>query len=61
MEDAKEWLQSNGLLRGDEPDTVIGRRYVALSKCKFGSGVSDDAKREFLRRLVPYEDNLAAK
>jgi len=44
--------------RGDD---LILRRYKALSRCKFGEGVSEHAKRRFLRRLIPYESRLAAK
>ncbi len=39
----------------------IRRRFLALSKCQFGAGVEEDAKRNFLRRLIPLEWRLAAK
>lgn len=37
------------------------RRYKALSRCKFGEGVTEGAKMSFLQRLIPCEANLAAK
>lgn len=45
----------------DEDDDLVLRRFKALSKCKFGAGVGDDAKRRFLQRLIPCELRLAAK
>ena len=59
--DARAWLSAAGLLEEDEDDDLVLRRFKALSKCKFGDGVSDDAKRRFLRRLIPCEQRLAAK
>ena len=35
-------------------------RYRALSKCQFGDTVDEAARRTFLRRLLPWEDKLAA-
>ena len=46
---------------GAPPVPLLLRRYQALSKCKFGAGVGEAAKREFLRRLIPCEANLVAK
>ena len=37
------------------------RRYLALSKCSFGDVVPEEARRDFLRRLLPCEARLAAK
>ena len=34
---------------------------MALSKYAFGESVSEESKREFLRRLIPCEHRLAAK
>jgi hypothetical protein len=48
-------------LEEDKDDDLVLRRFKALSKCKFGSGVSDDAKCKFLQRLIPCEFCLAAK
>jgi len=36
------------------------RRYAALSKCAFGDGLSEEARREFLQGILPYEHRLAA-
>ena len=44
-----------------EDDDLVLRRFKALSKCRFGAGVSDDAKCRFLQRLIPCELRLAAK
>ena len=65
-QDAKEWLLSRGLLPELSPtqeitDEAILRRYLALSKCAFGEGVSEAAKQDFLLRLLPCEHRLAAK
>jgi hypothetical protein len=46
---------------GNEDERTIERRHKALARCKFGSEVPESSKRRFLRRLIPYEDNLAAK
>ena len=36
------------------------RRYRALCKCQFGDIVGEAVRRAFLRRLLPWEDQLAA-
>lgn len=59
--EARAWLAASGLLEEDEDDDLVLRRYKALSKCKFGEGVSEDTKRRFLQRLIPCEFRLAAK
>ena len=46
---------------GTLPPSSIIWRYQALSKCAFGAGISDQAKRDFLQRLIPCEERLAAK
>lgn len=46
---------------GGETEETILRRYAALSRCKFGGGVLNRAKRRFLQRLIPCEKNLAAR
>ena len=61
MDDARAWLKNYGLLTEDDDDNTARRRHIALSKCKFGAGVDDDAKRRFLQQLIPYELHLAAK
>lgn len=43
------------------PAARIIRRFQALSKCVFGAGVEEVAKKGFLRRLISCEANLAAK
>ena len=48
LEEASGWLREKGLAQGSEPESLILRRYAALSKCKFGNGVSDIAKDRFL-------------
>ena len=63
---AKQWLADWDLVpelaEGTElTEDHIRRRYLALSKCRFGTGVEEDAKRNFLRRLIPLEWRLAAK
>ena len=35
-------------------------RYRELSKCQFGDTVGEAARHAFLRRLLPWEDQLAA-
>ena len=60
-DEARAWLSTADLLEDDQDDAHVLRRYLALSKCKFGTGVSEYAKRRFLRRLIPYELRLAAK
>ncbi len=61
LSEASEWLRGKGLLEGTEQPELVHRRYAALSKCKFGVAVSEAAKASFLQRLVPCENNLAAK
>ena len=39
----------------------VVRRHEALSKCAFGEAVGEEARRDFLRRLLPCEARLAAK
>jgi hypothetical protein len=59
--EARAWLMSHQLLTDGDSEETAMRRYKALSKCKFGAGVGEAAKREFLRRLIPHEHYLAAK
>ncbi len=54
-------MRERGLLLGGESSEVMARCHAALSKCKFGEAVSEEAKESFLQRLVPCEGNLAAK
>lgn len=61
QDDAWAWLESYGLLTGTEDQATILRRHKALSRCKFGEGVTRSAKRRFLQKLMPCEDHLAAK
>ena len=63
---AKQWLVDQDLVPELAEGTGltedhIRRRYLALSKCQFGDAVEEDAKRNFLRRLIPLEWRLAAK
>ena len=58
---ARAWLRSYHLLGDDESEEAAIRRYQALSKCKFGTGVDEAAKGKSLRRLIPHEQHLAAK
>ena len=57
------WLTERGLLDPAEglDEEQVRRRYNALSKCAFGKAVDDEARRHFLRRLLPCEARLAAK
>ena len=48
LEEARSWLQEWGLLNGKEDDQTILRRHAVLSRCNFGSGVLNRAKRRFL-------------
>ena len=59
--EARAWLMSHQLLTDGDSEETAMRRYKALSKCKFGAGVDEAARREFLRRLIPHEHYLAAK
>ena len=52
-EEARAWLSAVDMLEDDQDDAHVLRRYKALSKCKFGAGVSEYAKHRFLRRLIP--------
>ena len=61
LAEACAWLKSFHLLKDGESSEVAIRRHKALSKCKFGTGVDETTKGGFLRRLVPYEQHLAAK
>lgn len=60
-EEAEAWLRNNGLLEGIGGRDAMIRRYKALSRCKFGDGVTGEGRLNFLRRLIPCEKNLAAK
>ena len=59
--EAELWLRDRGLLTGREDEGTITHQFSALSKCKFGTAVSEEAKVGFLWRLVPCWCNLAAK
>ena len=61
LAEARAWLKSYQLLMDEDSEETAMRRYKALSKCKFGAGVDEAARREFLRRLIPHEHYLAAK
>ena len=57
------WLTERGLLSPSEglSEEQVVRRHEALSKCAFGEAVGEEARRDFLRRLLPCEARLAAK
>ena len=63
FEERVAWLTERGLLSPSEglsKDQVV-RRYDVLSKCAFSAAVGEEARRDFLRRLLPCEARLAAK
>ena len=64
LEMAWAWLRDRDLMMDDNgkelsPEWALCR-YRALSKCQFGDTVDEAARCAFLRRLLPWEDQLAA-
>ena len=61
---ASEWLCEWGLMPEAGGPALMEeqtlRRYVALSKCAFGDGLSEEARKEFLQGILPYEHRLEA-
>ena len=60
---AREWLCEWGLMGVDGPALTEEQTlhcYAALSKCAFGDGLSEEARREFLQGILPWEHRLAA-
>ena len=64
LETVWAWLCDRDLMMDDDgkelPPEWALFRYRALSKCQFGDTVDEAARRAFLRRLLPWEDKLAA-
>ena len=64
LEMAWAWLRNRDLMMDDNgkelPLEQALCRYQALSKCQFGDTVGEAARRTFLCRLLPWEDQLAA-
>ena len=64
LETVRAWLPDQDLLMDHNgkklPPEWALRRYRALSKCQFGDTVDEAAWHNFLGRLLPSEDKLAA-